>query len=206
MTAASPAVGPDGRHRPILVLVLIAGNILVGIASIIALVLEGDASGESIALDGISPLQEEGELDPEAVRSGELWRVVTTAFVHYGALHLVFNMIMLFFAAWPLERRFGTARFAAVFGVAAIVASLSSMVAAPDALTAGASGAIFGVIGALTVVAVRYRILVRRALLVTVFALATFAMPGMAVAAHIGGWIAGVIVGYALLGPRPEGT
>ena len=139
---------------------------------------------------------------------GEWWRLVTGAFMHFGVVHLALNMWVLWDAGRLAERLFGPAAFLVIYGVAAIVASLASIAWNPWVNSAGASGAIFGVIGALVVYmadrsngvpfavmrAHRNSLLVFAAYSILFGLIAT----GVDNAAHLGGLVAGVLLGWLL--------
>ncbi|HEX7739875.1 MAG TPA: rhomboid family intramembrane serine protease [Marmoricola sp.] len=93
------------------------------------------------------------------VADGSYWQIVTSMFTHVEVTHIGLNMLSLFFIGPPLEMIFGRARFLATYLVGGLVGSASVMLFADSAtLTYGASGAIFGVMGALLVIGVRARI------------------------------------------------
>jgi membrane associated rhomboid family serine protease/predicted Zn-dependent protease len=86
---------------------------------------------------------------PATFLGGEWWRLLTCAFVHVGVLHLVFNMYALWAAGAWAERVFGSVAFLGLYLVAAVGGSLVSTLWSPEVVSAGASGAIFGVYGAI---------------------------------------------------------
>lgn len=147
-----------------------------------------------------------------ATRDGEWWRLGTAMFVHFGLLHLVVNMWALWDSCRIVERIYGHARFLAIYGTAGTAGNLFSLLAHGDrAVSGGASGAIFGVYGALLVCLwrerrqihpVEFRWLFGGA---AAFAAATIAMglliPGIDNAAHLGGLVCGALAGLALARP-----
>ena len=82
------------------------------------------------------------------VAEGEWWRLLTAAFLHYGLIHLGMNMLVLWFIGPPLEEYFGHARYLLVYVVAGLAGSAGALIWSPNALTVGASGAIWGRMGA----------------------------------------------------------
>src|SRR5206468_9524633 len=76
------------------------------------------------------------------------WRLVTTAFLHYGPIHLGFNMLFLYWVGTPVEQYLGRTRFLVIYFVSGLAGSAGALVFAPDAVTVGASSAIFGILGA----------------------------------------------------------
>jgi membrane associated rhomboid family serine protease len=133
------------------------------------------------------------------VANGEVYRLLSNAFLHepigsgLGLLHIVFNMWALIVVGPSLERMLGRVRFLTVYLVSALAGSvLFYVVAAPSALALGASGAIFGLFGAWFVLARRLRLDARQIVILIVINLAiSFAVPGIAWQAHVGGLIAG---------------
>src|SRR5690606_32862948 len=79
--------------------------------------------------------------------AGEQWRLLTSMFLHYGALHLVMNMVGLLDGGRHVERMYGHAGFAALYLVSGLAGSLASSIRG-QAVSAGASGAVFGIFGA----------------------------------------------------------
>ena len=128
----------------------------------------------------------------------EYWRVVTSGFLHANFLHILFNMIFLWFIGRSLEPAIGSARFVAAYGVSLLFGSLGVLLLEPHVAALGASGAIFGVLGTLIVEAYSRRInlwatgLIQIALFNFAF---TFAVPGIAIGAHLFGFAGGVAVG-----------
>jgi len=144
-------------------------------------------------------------------RHGESWRLVSSLFLHGGLLHVGLNMIALYQAGALAERLFGLRRFVLLYFLCGVVASVASIWWRPNGLSVGASGAIFGVFGGLlsSVLVTRhvlpddlYRRL-RRALITFIgYSLAAgFLIPGVDNAAHLGGLLAGLILGGALAFP-----
>ncbi|HEY6962131.1 MAG TPA: rhomboid family intramembrane serine protease [Gaiellaceae bacterium] len=139
------------------------------------------------------------------VAHGEWWRLVTAAFLHYGPLHLAMNMYSLYFAGTILEQMIDRWRFLVLYLVSGICGSAGALLLSPDNVTVGASGAIFGILGALYV-------LERRGLihsggqiaglivlnLVFTFALASF----ISVGGHLGGLVGGILLMFALVNFR----
>ena len=89
------------------------------------------------------------------VAEGEWWRLITAAFLHYGLIHLGMNMLVLWFIGPPLEEYFGHWRYLLVYLVSGLAGSAGALVASPNALTVGASGAIWGIMGAALVLEAR---------------------------------------------------
>ncbi len=142
--------------------------------------------------------------------AGEWWRIVTSCFIHIGVLHLLFNMYALMYVGMLLEPLIGSFRFATAYLLAGCVASMVSMWWNEAAISAGASGAIFGLFGVFFAVLTGGHVLrsTRQALLASVVFFVAYnlvtacdAASNIDTAAHIGGLIAGVAVGYMFVPP-----
>jgi len=148
------------------------------------------------------------------VAHGEWWRMVTAAFLHYGPFHLLINMYSLYFAGSILERVIGRWRFALVYLAAGIAGSAGALLLTPNAVTVGASGAIFGILGALYVLERNRHIASggQIAGLIVLNLIFTFALGGgigssvtgitISVGGHLGGLLAGVVLMWLLLQVR----
>lgn len=90
----------------------------------------------------------DGGLFGPAVAAGEYWRLITSGFLHDGLLHLGFNMYILWFLGQSLEPALGTVRFVALFLASLLAGSFGALLLSADALTVGASGAVFGLMAA----------------------------------------------------------
>jgi len=166
------------------------------------------------ALHSEAALVRDGVLIPIFVTQyGQWWRIFTAAFLHAGVWHIAVNMLSLFWLGRFIEVVLRPFRMALVYFVS-LVASGASIVlfSAPNVPTLGASGAIFGLIGALFAIGLRLgergRDLVQSNVPILVLNLLwTFLMPGISWQAHIGGLIAGFVVTYIIYSPpRPVMT
>lgn len=143
--------------------------------------------------------------------NGEPWRLITSAFIHFGIIHLAFNMFALYNGGLWTERLYGSARFATIYLLSALSGSVASSCWDASRLSAGASGAVFGVFGALLVFFVRRRNELPLHLLkgvrngaisLCVYSLAMGAvLPFVDNAAHIGGLLGGAASGWLLVRP-----
>jgi membrane associated rhomboid family serine protease len=133
------------------------------------------------------------------VSTGQWYRLITVVLVHASLLHIASNMYSLWMFGNLLEGIFGTVRFAAIFVISGITASTASVFLGPhNAYSVGASGAIFGLLGALLVIGNRVGLNYQSLVSVVVLNLiVTFSVPGIDWRAHIGGLIGGAIVAYA---------
>lgn len=136
---------------------------------------------------------------PPAVADGQLYRLVTSAFMHYGVLHLLLNMWALYIVGPPLEMWLGRLRFGALYALSALGGSVLVYLIAPlNTATAGASGAIFGLFGATFVVARRLNLDVRWVVALIVINLVfTVVAPTISWQGHIGGLVTGALVAGA---------
>ncbi|HZQ82372.1 MAG TPA: rhomboid family intramembrane serine protease [Gaiellaceae bacterium] len=135
------------------------------------------------------------------VAHGEWWRLLTAAFLHYGFFHIAINMYSLYFAGTLLEHVIGRWRFALLYLGSGIAGSAGALVLSPNEVTVGASGAIFGILGALFVLERNGRISSGGQILglIVLNLVFTFAVSNISVGGHIGGLIAGIILMIALL-------
>lgn len=131
----------------------------------------------------------------------EYWRLLTSGFLHWSVTHIAVNMISLYIVGRDLERLFGPARYLTLYltsllgGSAAVLALQHS-----PALTAGASGAIYGLMGALLVVVVRLKLPTTSVLLVIGFNIVlSWTIPGISLWAHLGGLVFGALGALAVL-------
>lgn len=145
---------------------------------------------------------------PPAVADGQYYRLVTSAFLHYGIAHILFNMWALYVIGPPLERLLGRVRFGALYGLSALGGSVLVFLVAPlNTATAGASGAVFGLFGATFVVARKLRLDVKWVVGLIVLNLAfTFVGPLFGSGAiswqgHVGGLVTGCVVAAGLVYP-----
>ena len=143
---------------------------------------------------------------PPLVQQGEYWRLVTSLFLHIGVLHLVLNGWALYQIAGLFELLLGSGKLLVVYFVAGIVGSIASNLFT-QSLSAGASGAIFGVMGALIAFLAKRRenltpqaksLLMQLLLWAGINVFLGFTTPGIDNAAHLGGCAAGLAIGFFL--------
>lgn len=133
------------------------------------------------------------------VRNGEYFRLITAAFLHAGLLHLLFNCYALYIVGAQIESFLGKTKFLLIYFFSALAASLMSMLFY-DGLSVGASGAIFGLFGALLYFGYHYRVYLGNVLksqiipLILINLLFGFVVSGVDNAAHIGGLIGGLLM------------
>ena len=135
-----------------------------------------------------------------AVDDGDYWRLITSGFLHAGPIHILFNMYLLWILGNMLEPVLGSPRFAALYFTALLTGACGALVVNPDSLTVGASGAVFGLMGA-AAVELRSRGInpfkTDIGFLIIINLVLSFAISHISVGGHIGGLIGGVLVGVA---------
>ncbi|HOW94791.1 MAG TPA: rhomboid family intramembrane serine protease [Mycolicibacterium fallax] len=146
-------------------------------------------------------------------RDGQWYRMVTSAFMHYGPVHLLFNMWALYLVGPALESWLGRTRYGVLYGMSALGGAVLVYLLSPlNTATAGASGAIFGLFGATFVVGKRLNLDVRAvAVLIGINLVITFVLPAVSAQSiswqgHVGGLVAGSLIaaGYAYAKPAQQ--
>jgi membrane associated rhomboid family serine protease len=157
--------------------------------------------------NGSGQVQSDLGLFAPAVRNGDWYRIITSGFTHAGLLHIALNMYFIWIIGQMMERALGSFRFSLLYFASLLAGSAGALIADPLALTVGASGAAFGLLGA-AVVGMRQRGVAimqsQLGVLLILNLVLTFAIPGIAIGGHIGGLIGGCICGAALLTPKRE--
>ncbi len=156
-------------------------------------------------LDDVNRLRDLGALDPGLVQQGEVWRLLSATFLHGSFDHIVGNMIMLYILGMGCEHAFGWAQFLAIYVVSGLCGSLLSLTG--GRVSVGASGAIFGLAGALVATLWRHRARLhvrdrRIGLILVVWAIFQLAsgalVPQVDNRAHLGGLLGGTVLGLLL--------
>jgi membrane associated rhomboid family serine protease len=194
------------RLRTPVTMLLIAANVL-------AFIYEVARVGPELLMGGgsLEALAQAGALVPVFVReNGEYWRLVTGGFLHGSLLHLAVNMYSLYALGRFVEAIAGTSRMAVVYAVSLVGSGLAVVhFGGPFDVTVGASGAIFGLFGALF--AIGFKLgrpgmrLVRANLgILAINLIMTFTVPGISRWGHVGGLVVGFFVAYGIFTrPRP---
>jgi membrane associated rhomboid family serine protease len=135
---------------------------------------------------------------------GEWWRLLTAAFLHYGPIHLGMNMLALWWLGQPVEAAIGRARFTLIYFVAGLAGSAGALLLSPNSVTVGASGAIFGILGALFVLEYHAtgRLMGQAMTLIVINIAFSFAVPNISIGGHLGGLAAGVLSTVAFVSFR----
>ena len=143
-----------------------------------------------------------GALAAPPVAQGEWYRLVTCAFLHGSVLHIFFNMLMLWWFGRALEDLLGRARFLAIYFVSILAGSAGALLVTPDKLTVGASGAVFGILGAgLILERNNINVFGGQALIVVILNLAlSFTLNSVSIGGHVGGLVGGALCILVLSG------
>jgi len=161
------------------------------------------ASGSALAQRGGGTIIDKGGLSAFGIaHQHEYWRLVTSGFLHAGLIHIAFNMYLLYILGQMLEPAIGHLRFAVIYVTGLLGGSLGALVVSPNSLTVGASGAVFGLMGA-AVIALRSRGIDPMEsgipALIAFNLLFSFVVPGISVGGHIGGLLAGGVAAFLLV-------
>ena len=172
-------------------------KILIGInvgVYLLELAMGGQVNGTG------NRIYEKGALYGPLVANGDWWRLFTAMFLHYGPIHLAFNMLALWFFGAAVEQAIGRGRYLLVYIVSGLAGSAGALVFTPNSVTVGASGAIFGILGAALVLErQRNYVLGGGAIGIIVLNLVfTFAIPGISIGGHLGGLVGGALCMLAL--------
>ncbi|MET9376141.1 rhomboid family intramembrane serine protease [Streptomyces sp. NPDC002992] len=191
-TLAGGRVAADGRF---VTKILIAINL----ALFIAVQVAGDRLVDELTLIGGNTILLNGEV--VGVAEGEWYRLLTSTVLHQEVMHFLFNMLGLWVIGGIVEPELGRIRYALLCLLSGLSGSaLAYLLAAPNQPSLGASGIVFGLIGAWAVLTRRQRYDMRPVVLfVALSLLLTFTRPGISWEAHIGGLVGGALVAYGLL-------
>jgi membrane associated rhomboid family serine protease len=213
--------GSRAGHAGLATRILIAINALVFVISALSGGAKalGGSGGWFGMLGASTPVTQWGEVlgyapyylggPVHGVAAGEWYRLGTAMFLHYGVLHILLNMWVLWQLGRYLEARLGPTRFVALY----VLAGLGGNVAAylftpPNQGAAGASTAIFGLFAAIIIVNRRLKLDISALIpLLVINLLFTFTVPNISVAGHLGGLVTGCVVGLILAyAPSPRRT
>lgn len=179
------------RSRPVVSLTLIGLNVLMYVVTAVQAASINANQNSQVFLD----LAMWGPL----VDAGELWRLVSSTFLHYGVTHLAVNMLSLYLIGAGIEHYLGRWKYLAVYLVAGIGGSLAVYLFTPMAVAAGASGSVFGLLGAAGVILIRTKQNLNQLIGILVLNLFISFLPGISLAAHAGGLLVGAALTYLLL-------
>lgn len=185
--------------EPMLTYVFIGIIVLVQLGSVAS---GANATGSEF---GGSTLISNGAVSRPAIADGEIWRLLTAGFLHAGLLHLMFNAFALYVLGTMLEPAIGRMRFAIIFFVSLLAGSFGALLLEPRGLTVGASGAIFGLMGAAVVIMRNRGINPMESglgLWLGINLLFTFAIPGISIGGHLGGLVGGALAALVMFDLR----
>jgi membrane associated rhomboid family serine protease len=188
--------------QPIVTQVLIGLNVLAFLAVLAnggTLTGGGGTVSDNFALFASGQLVDSGPL--VGVAQGEWYRLITGGFMHAGIIHIGMNMLVLWLVGAQLERVLGHARYLSLYVASLLAGSFAVMLASPNELTVGASGAIFGLFGAMFAFQRDRGINPMQSGLgglIILNLVITFAIPGIAIAGHIGGLVGGFATGWLM--------
>jgi len=160
-----------------------------------------EASRGSIYENGVlvvAGLGSDGQ--PLGLVEGEWWRLLTAAFLHYGPVHLAMNMLVLYLFGPALETVLGWARFLLLYLAAGLAGSAGALLLSPDSATVGASGAIYGLFGAILLLERQGTYVFGGSVLplLVVNLAITFFVPGISIGGHLGGLAGGALAIFVL--------
>ncbi|MFD7439921.1 rhomboid family intramembrane serine protease [Streptomyces sp. NPDC059909] len=185
-------------------------KILIGInlAAFLVQMAVGDQFTEAYELLGRAFVPSLG--DVQGVAEGQSYRLLTAMFLHGSVMHIAFNMLSLWWVGGPLEAALGRVRYIALYLISGLAGSaLAYWLAAPNQPSVGASGAIFGLFGAMAVLMRRLNYDIRPVIGLLVVNLIFTFVPwfGISWQAHVGGLIAGTVVAFGMVhAPRERRT
>ncbi len=176
--------------------------LLINVGFYLATVVHSSRSGTGggMDVDGTTLFDFGAKFGP-AIFAGQWWRLITAGFLHGGLLHIGMNLWVLFDLGAQVEEHFGTSRYLVVYFVSNMTAFLTSTYWAPRTLSIGASGALFGLIGAMLALSIRDRSLYgatlrRQYIRWAIYGLLFGLLPGIDNSAHLGGLAGGFVIGF----------
>jgi membrane associated rhomboid family serine protease len=175
---------------PTVTYVLIAVNVLIFLAA-----------GGGLSSGGNSKAWSDLVLYGPAVDQGDYWRLISSGFLHSGLLHIGFNMYALYWLGTMIEPSLGHVRFVALYLASLLAGSFGALLVNPDSVTVGASGAVFGLMGAAFIMQRNRGVDPMQSGLGAVIAInlaLSFLIANISIGGHIGGLIGGTIAAYAM--------
>lgn len=188
----------NARQRAVVTMALIAVNVAVFVLMVLntpdTLMSRGEITKFQFDLGVAEPL----------IRNGDYYRLISSGFLHFGLIHIGFNMLLLYQLGNLLEPTLGPRRFALLYFAALLAGSFGAILTAPNSLTGGASGAVFGLMAAAAVGLQRRGVNVFSTGIGTTLLLnlvLTFSLSGISIGGHLGGAAAGAVCGWVMLAP-----
>ena len=178
-----------------------AVSLVLGLLNVVAFVVTVATAPGGLTGNTNSRLFDELELVPLRVAvDGEYWRLIGSAFLHIGLLHLAGNMLALAIVGPALERVFGWWRFLGIYLVAALGGSVAVyLFGSPFGAVAGASGAIYGLFAATLIVVRRLGLDARFMVLAVALNFGVSFAPGISLLGHLGGFVTGGLLALAMV-------
>ncbi len=203
------SAAPRSRRPYTITGTLIAINVLV----FLAMVASGVSLTQPTTLD---VLNWGGDFGPATIGAHQWWRLLTSCFLHFGIIHIGMNMYVLYLIGPFIETVFGRMRYLLIYFIAGLAGSIVSVWVHPMAVGAGASGAIFGLYGAVfgfllikrrTLNPAAMKSLGRSAGIFILYNVVYGSMSGTTdLSAHLGGLVAGFLAGMVLVRPQPTAS
>jgi membrane associated rhomboid family serine protease len=184
--------------EPTLTYILIGINVALGLGTLIS-------GANTVGADGFAgnQLLIDGAVSRPAVADGEWWRILTAGFLHSGFFHLLFNMFGIWILGGMLEPAIGRLRFGIIYFVSLLAGSFGALLLESTAPTVGASGAVFGLMGA-AIIAMRAAGISAMesglGLWLGLNLLITFAIPNISIGGHLGGLAGGTLAAALMFG------
>jgi membrane associated rhomboid family serine protease len=184
--------------EPTLTYILIGINVALGLGTLIS-------GANTVGADGFAgnQLLIDGAVSRPAVADGEWWRILTAGFLHSGFFHLLFNMFGIWILGGLLEPGIGRLRVGIIYFVSLLAGSFGALLLEPTAPTVGASGAVFGLMGA-AIIAMRAQGISAMesglGLWLGLNLLITFAIPNISIGGHLGGLAGGMLAAALMFG------
>jgi membrane associated rhomboid family serine protease len=199
---ASAPSGTERLHRRLRGVDLVATKAIIGV-NVAAFLIIGLLDSR---WDGLGPTSRNLALYGPDVHNGEWYRMFTHSLVHFGFLHILFNMFLIWIVGQILEPGAGSIRFATIYVVSVLAGGAAALLAQPHIISGGASGGCFGLAAAATLVMQRRGVRfwdtgLGPLILINLF-LDYFVITNVSIAAHIGGIIGGLLVTEAMLQAR----
>jgi membrane associated rhomboid family serine protease len=192
------------RNQPDVTIALIAINVIAFLAEG-SFSLDGSLSGGGVAEEG-GLLGSIAGFPHVGVAHGQWWRIITSGFLHENVIHIGFNMYVLWILGQMLEPALGRVKFATIYAVALLTGSFGALLVTPHTFTVGASGAVFGLMGAAAVEMRSRQIPIMQSGvggLILINLVISFTLPGISWGGHVGGLIGGALAALAIrLGDR----
>jgi len=191
--------------RPQVTIALIVINVIVFLLEgKSALTISGNATGTLVEKGGL--IGSIPGLAGFGVAHGEVWRIVTCGFLHDNLIHIAFNMWVLYIFGSLVEPAIGGLKLAVVYFVSLFASSLVALITTPHNFTIGASGAIFGLMGAAVMILRERHVSVMQSgvgMVIVLNVVISFTLPGISWGGHLGGLAGGLLAMAALqLGDR----